>query len=63
MDYLGDFTLQTGAGQDIFNQIISYQKKQLHWNQSVLEKRETHNILNRQVLKQNALFYISFTLL
>lgn len=27
MDYLGDFILQTGAGQNIFNTIISYQKK------------------------------------
>lgn len=27
MDYLGDFILQTEAGQDIFNRIISYQKK------------------------------------
>lgn len=27
MDYIGDFILQTEAGQDIFNRIISYLKK------------------------------------
>lgn len=44
MDYLRDFILQTEAGQDIFNRIISYQKK----NPVAFESECSGKVLNLQ---------------